>query len=109
LIAPIRDFVKDLTAELKVVAPNVTITPVYEVSYVATAIGMAAAGLGITVGPSYAARLAKGYRLQMRPVFDPVFFRAVSVYNMAAKSLSPAASSFYDVLIKVAAEDIQPK
>jgi hypothetical protein len=41
----------------------------------------------------------------MRSVSEPVFTREVSVYNVAAKSLSPAASSFYDVLIAVAAED----
>jgi DNA-binding transcriptional LysR family regulator len=108
-IAPTRDFVKELTAELKVVAPNVTITPVHEVSYMATAIGMAAAGLGITACPSYAARLVKGYRLQMRSLTEPIFSREVSVYNIAAKSLSPAASSFYDVLIEVAAENIKSR
>jgi DNA-binding transcriptional LysR family regulator len=108
-IAPTRDFVKELMAELKVAAPNVTITPVHEVSYTATAIGMAAAGLGFTACPSYAARLVKGYRLQMRSLTEPVFSREVCVYNIAAKSLSPAASSFYDILIKVAAENTKPR
>ena len=104
-IAPTRDFLRGLTAELLLADPTVSILPVHEVSYMTTAIGMVAAGLGVTACPSYSWRLVKGYGLAMRPVSEPVFSRQVSVYNLANRSLSPAAASFHEVLVEVAAEN----
>ena len=104
-IAPTRDFLKWLTVELLLAAPTVEILPVHEVSYMTTAIGMVAAGVGVTACPSYSRRLVKGYGLQMRAVSEPVFTRQVSVYNLANRSLSPAAASFQEVLVEVVAEN----
>lgn len=108
-IAPTRDFITRLTTELIAAAPDVTIAPVHEVSYMTTAIGMVAEGLGITACPSYSSRFVKGYKLQMRALSEPVFSREVSVYSVATKSLSPAASSFIDVLVKVVAHNIKSR
>jgi DNA-binding transcriptional LysR family regulator len=68
-----------------------------------TAIGMTAAGLGITACPSYAAPLVEGYGLAMKPLVEPVFWRDVYLWQLSGKSLSPAAESFAELLQRMAA------
>ena len=102
-IAPTRDFMKRLQAELHTAAPGLVIAPAHEVSYMTTAIGMTAAGLGITACPSYAAPLVEGYGLAMKPLVEPVFWRDVYLWQLSGKSLSPAAESFAELLQRMAA------
>jgi len=68
--------------------------PAYQVSYITTAIGMVANGMGLTACPTYAKALVRAHGLKMIPLVDPVFHREVFIYYLAKKSLSPAAESF---------------
>ena len=98
-IAPTHDFMRRLEPELAaagLAAPLVL--PVHQVSYMTTALGLVAAGLGVTAVPSYAAPLVQGHGLVMRPLVDPVFYREVCIFSAAARSLSPAAQSFVDFI-----------
>lgn len=101
-IAPTRDFMKRLQPELAAAVPGLVIAPAHEVSYMTTALGMVAAGLGVTACPSYSAPLARGYGLAMKPLVAPVFWRDVYLWQLSNKSLSPAAESFAEVLQRMA-------
>jgi DNA-binding transcriptional LysR family regulator len=103
-IAPTRDFMKRLQPELQRDAPGVQIAPAHEVSYMTTALGMTAAGLGLTACPSYCKPLAKGYGLKMMPLVEPVFWRDVYLWQLANKSLSPAAESLAALLARKAGD-----
>jgi hypothetical protein len=54
----------------------------------------------VTACPSYPEPLARVYRLDMRPIFEPEFVRNVCIYNKRGISLSPAAESFKDFLFR---------
>ncbi|SFM22294.1 LysR family transcriptional regulator [Variovorax sp. OV329] len=98
-IAPTHDFMRRLAPELAAAgleAPMVL--PVHQVSYMTTALGLVAAGLGVSAVPSYAAPLVQGHGLVMRPLVDPVFYREVCIFSAAARSLSPAAQSFVEFM-----------
>jgi DNA-binding transcriptional LysR family regulator len=74
------------------------VQPAHKVSYMTTALGLVAAGLGVTACPSYAAPLVQGMGLVMRPLIDPVFYREVCIFSAAGRSLSPAAQSFVEFI-----------
>ncbi|MGR4867625.1 LysR family transcriptional regulator [Variovorax sp. LARHSF232] len=98
-IAPTHDFMRRLEPELAAAGLSAPLVlPVHQVSYMTTALGLVAAGLGVTACPSYAAPLVQGHGLAMRPLVDPVFYREVCIYSAAARSLSPAAQSFVDFI-----------
>ena len=63
-----------------------------------------AAGLGVTMCPSYARPLVQAYGLQMLPMQDPGFYREVCTFSLADKSLSPAAASLLDCLDEAVTE-----
>ncbi|HYP84585.1 LysR family transcriptional regulator [Variovorax sp.] len=92
-IAPTLDFMQRLQPELAA-AGVPAIASVHLVSYMTTALGLVAAGLGVTAVPSYAAPLARGHGLTLRPLVAPVFYREVCIYSTRTRSLSPAAQSF---------------
>jgi DNA-binding transcriptional LysR family regulator len=77
-------------------APSVK--PANEVTFMTTALAMAAAGLGVTVCMPYAAPLAALYGLVMRQLEEPVLTRRFFLYMRPGRSLSPAAESFIDFL-----------
>ncbi|MCA0244323.1 MAG: LysR family transcriptional regulator [Proteobacteria bacterium] len=89
-IAPTRDFMSDLRLELGHSAPSV----VHEVSYMTTALGMVAAGQGVTACPTYSKPLVKAWDLQMLPLVEPLFVREVFAHRLARRSLSPPAEAF---------------
>jgi DNA-binding transcriptional LysR family regulator len=93
-VAPTRDFMPRLQLQLEQAGRGVRIVPAHEVSYMTTAMGMVAAGLGVTACPSYSAPLAKAYGLAMRLLVEPQFYREICIYSLARKSLSPAAEAF---------------
>jgi DNA-binding transcriptional LysR family regulator len=97
-IAPTRDFMRRLAPELALASPETELAPVHEVSYMTTALGMVAGGLGVTACPTYSASLVRAYGLEMRSLVQPEFYRDVCLYSLANKSLSPASESFYDFL-----------
>jgi len=96
-IAPTHDFMRRLEPELAAAGQAAPLVlPVHQVSYMTTALGLVAAGLGVTAVPSYAAPLVQGHGLAMRPLVDPVFYREVCIFSAAARSLSPAAQGFVE-------------
>lgn len=73
-------------------APSVK--PAYELTFMTTALAMAAAGQGVTVCLPYAAPLATLYGLVMRQLEEPVLTRRFFLYTRPGRTLSPAAESF---------------
>ncbi len=97
-VAPTRDFMKRLVPELAAQLRQVRLEPAYEVSYMTTALGLAASGLGVTACPSYSRPIVRGYGLKMLPLVAPVFYREVCAFTLAGRSLSPAADAFLRTL-----------
>lgn len=97
-IAPTRDFLRRLRPNLDTDARQVLTQPVLEVSYITTAIGMVAAGFGVTACPTYAADWVKASGLHMTVIEDPIFYREVYLYSLAGKTLPPAAATFLTLL-----------
>ncbi len=97
-IAPTRDFVRRLRADLAAHVQPLLDRSGHEVSYMSTAIGLVAAGMGVTLCPTYAEPLVKAYGLRMLAIEAPVFYRVVSVYSQPNKALSPAAAAFVPCL-----------
>lgn len=100
LIAPTRDFRSRIAPELP---PDLREwlqrQDIREVSYMSTAIGMVASGLGLTVCPAYSAPLVNAWGLAMVRLTSPDFDRDVCLYTQARRSLSPAAAAFVDLLV----------
>lgn len=102
-IAPTRDFRQRVMPELSPEVRAYMQRPeTLEVSYMTTALGMVANGLGLTVCPSYSASLVRAHGLRMVRLDAPDFHREVCVYSAADRSLSPAAASFVEMLEAVA-------
>ena len=98
-IAPTRDFRQRVLPELEPEARELMLRKsTREVSYMTTALGMVAAGLGLTVCPTYSASLVRAHGLQMVRLERPDFHREVCVYSAARRSLSPAAAGFVELL-----------
>lgn len=100
-IAPTRDFMRWLGPVL----PSAELLPqvAHTVAYVSTALGLAAAGLGVTMVPTYGQPLARAWGLVCKPMVAPVFERDVQIYAIPGRGLSPAAAAFVQALIEVAA------
>jgi DNA-binding transcriptional LysR family regulator len=99
-ISPTRDFLRWLEPLL---APRGLLpVPAHTVGYVSTALGLVAAGLGVTVVPTYGAALTRAWGLVLRPLAAPVFERDVQIYSAPGRSLSPAAQAFIAVLQSLA-------
>ncbi|CAN7697438.1 LysR substrate-binding domain-containing protein [Variovorax sp. LjRoot84] len=98
-IAPTRDFRQRVLPELDADARELMLrATTQEVSYMTTALGMVASGLGLTVCPTYSASLVKAHGLQMVKLDRPDFHREVCVYAASRRSLSPAAAGFVEML-----------
>lgn len=99
-IAPTRDFRGRIAPELAADARALLQRPgTQEVSYMTTALGMVAAGQGLTVCPTYSAPLVRAWGLTMVRLSAPDFHREVCVYASARRSLSPAATAFVELLV----------
>jgi DNA-binding transcriptional LysR family regulator len=68
--------------------------PAYEVGYMGTAIGMAQAGLGVAVCPSYVRRTVDTELGRYIPLVTPVVSREISIATLAGRSPSPAVETF---------------
>jgi len=100
-ISPTRDFMRWLEPLL---APRGLLPqPAHTAGYVSTALGLAAAGLGVTLVPTYGGPLARAWGLVLRPLVAPVFERDVQIYSAPGRSLTPAAQAFVAVLVQQAA------
>lgn len=105
-ISPTRDFMRWLEPLL---APRGLLpVPAHTVAYVSTALGLAAAGLGVTLVPTYGGPLAKAWGLVLRPLVAPVFERDVQIYSAPGRTLTPAAQAFVAVLLAHAAKPLAP-
>ena len=65
--------------------------PALEVTHIATAMAMAAAGLGVAILPSYALKVSALANLVGVPLTEPAVVREVSLAHLQQRSLSPAA------------------
>ena len=98
-IGPTRDFRQRLLPTLDArTRERMAAAPAHDVSYLTTALGLVMAGQGITVGPSYAARLVRAYGLRMIELGSPVFRRRVSAYQAVRRGPTPAAEAFIETL-----------
>ena len=79
--------------------------PATTVTFMSTALSMVAAGLGVTICIPYAASLVRLYRLDMRPLVEPVVTRRFYVFSRNGRSLSPAAQSFREALFGYVARE----
>ncbi|HSV20586.1 MAG TPA: LysR family transcriptional regulator [Casimicrobiaceae bacterium] len=68
--------------------------PAYEAAFMATAMGMVRAGLGVTVLPASAFELATATDLAIRALDDPALERTLGLVQRAGRTLSPAAQAF---------------
>ncbi len=76
---------------------RLSVTIAHEATYMTTALGMAAAGLGIAILPE-AARASAPSALRMMPIRRPVLQRQIGLVMKAGRSLSPAAQRLVDIL-----------
>lgn len=65
---------------------------------ISTALGLAAAGVGVALCPAYVAPLAGAFRLEMRRLIDPEFTRYVMLYSSNSRPISPLVANFADLL-----------
>ena len=77
---------------------GVPVKPRYEVAFLGTAVGLAEAGLGVTIVPSYVGMLLKSRRVRFRTLYSPVVHRNIDLISRVGRSLSPGAAAFRDCL-----------
>lgn len=94
LISLQGQFTERLLDEVHAALRDMPLKPANEVTFMTTALAMAAAGLGVTVCMPYAAPLVTLYGLVMKPLEEPVLSRRFFTYTRQGRSLSPAAESF---------------
>lgn len=87
-------FTERLRMDLRAAAGDVNFTPANEVAFMSTALAMVNAGLGVTLCITYASALVDLYKLEMRPIVEPVVRRRFFTFTHNRRSLSPAAESF---------------
>jgi DNA-binding transcriptional LysR family regulator len=97
-----RDHEHSVVPRLSQHGVSAPFVPVQIVDNVSTALGIAAANLGVTLAPAYVAALAKPMGLIKRRVIDPEIVRYMSMYTSMRRSLSSAASDF-ECFIRAAA------
>ena len=79
--------------------------PVFEASYMATAVAMVRCGLGVTILPSTTLPVALQSETLHRPLEQPVASRTIGIVLRRGRSLSPAAEGFAAQLRRHAAAD----
>ena len=83
-----------LLIEVGFESAEMLLAPVFEVSHVTTVLAMVEAGLGVAVLPTYAWAAARNLRLSAVPLVDPGIARDIVMITAAARSVSPAVSTF---------------
>lgn len=74
----------------------------YEVAYQATAIRMAAAGMGLAICPCHAVQLSGQDDIASLPITEPEVVHQVSVATLAGRELSASAQSFREMVVAFA-------
>lgn len=98
-------FTERLSHNLHAAMRDVDLEPSTTVTFMSTALSMVSVGLGVTICIPYAASLVRLYRLTMRPLVAPVVDRRFYVFSRANQTLSPAAQSFRDFLMRYVSEN----
>ncbi len=100
-VAPTRDFVARMTDAVGAACDPLLEQPRREVSYFTTAFGLVAAGLGVTLCPTYAREIVKAYGLRMVALDGPIFSREVCIWSRRNNQWSAAATGFVQTLHEV--------
>jgi len=66
-----------------------------------TALGLAAAGLGVAPGPEYAMSAARAWPLAMRPLAPPGVERDICLYTSPSRLFPDAAAALLPRLVDV--------
>jgi len=83
-------------------------SPKYEVNFLATQLGLAAAGCGVAIMPSTVAALSQTHKVKIQPLIRPVInLKYYSVRNRA-EALKPIATEFSQTLKSVFAANLLP-
>ncbi len=77
---------------------GISCKPIIEATYMATAIGMVQARLGVAILPSAAIEAKPVGRLKSRPIAGRQFSRPIFIVRKAGRSLPPASESFLKTL-----------
>ena len=83
---------------------GIALTRLYEVSLPLTIVGMVEGGLGIGVMTISMSRVIRALGLTLKEITRPVIKREVALVFHPDRSLSPAAQTFRDLLVKKRAE-----
>ncbi|MEH2513381.1 DNA-binding transcriptional LysR family regulator [Nitrobacteraceae bacterium AZCC 1564] len=99
-----RDFTARLQTDLSARSSSLVISPVHEVSYLATAFGLVKIGQGITAQPLAAKPMLASFGLVSVPTIQPIIYRNISLFTRRGHTLSPAAEGFRDFAVANAAK-----
>lgn len=97
-----RDFTARLQADLSARSSSLVISPVHEVSYLATAFGLVKIGQGITAQPLAARSMLAAFGLVSVPTVQPIIYRHISLFTRRGHTLSPAAEGFRESALNCA-------
>ena len=98
------EFTERLSGDLHAAMRDLDLAPSTTVTFMSTALSMVSAGLGVTICIPYAGSLVRRHGLTMRPLVAPTVPRQFFVFTRNGRSLSPAAQSFRDFLVRYVAE-----
>ncbi|WP_240733801.1 LysR substrate-binding domain-containing protein [Herbaspirillum huttiense] len=93
-----HDYATHVAKALNALPPDQHFMPSHTVTYLSTALGLAAADLAVTLCPAYVGVLAHAFGLVMRRIEEPEVIREMSLYPPGTRSLTPAAAAFVDFL-----------
>ena len=97
-----RDFTARLQADLSAGSSALVLSPVHEVSYLATAFELVKFGQGITAQPLASQPMLASFGLVAVPTVQPIIYRQVSLFTRRGNTLSPAADGFRHFAISCA-------
>lgn len=100
-VAPTRDFVVRMQDAVGAACDPLLQQAHTDVSYFTTAFGLVAAGLGVTLCPTYAREVVKGYGLRIVALDGPAFSREVCIWSRRNSQWSAAAAGFVQTLHEV--------
>jgi DNA-binding transcriptional LysR family regulator len=83
------------------------IAPVWEATYISTALALARAGLGVTILPASVLEMDGGRHLRARPIREPDLDRRIGIIQKSGRSLSPAAEVFFQA-VRTGCGDVAP-
>lgn len=104
-----RDFTARLQTDLSARSSSLVISPVHEVSYLATAFGLVKIGEGITAQPHAAKPMLASFGLVSVPTVQPIIHRNISLFTRRGHTLSPAAEGFRDFAVANAAKPVMDR